>query len=122
MQERRSNFTPCAYRSLIYLICPATPVIETFNAETEAFTVLSISLPPQLDYGSVSFVVSGELCVLTDDQQMALWKIETGTEFRLSETDRECWSTQPPLVLDCLVIIANEGKVERWSLESQAFL
>jgi len=122
MQERRSNFTPCTYRSLIYLLCPVTPLIETFSPDTEAFTVLPISLPPQLDYGSVSFVVNGELCVLTDDRQMALWKIETETEFRLCKTERECWSTQPPLVFGCLVLIANEGRVEKWSLESQAFL
>ena len=122
MQERRSYFTPCLFRSLIYLPCPVTPLIEAFCPETEVFTVLSVCLPSQLDYGSVSFVAKGELCILTDDGQMGQWKIESEGEFRVSGTDRECWSAQPPMILDSVVFIANEGKIEKWSLESSAFL
>jgi hypothetical protein len=128
MMYPRMGFTPCPFRTLIYLPCPSTTHrIETFNPETEIFTVISVSLPSQMAYsGSVSFVAKGELCVLTRGKQIAAWRIESEREFRLLDTDRECGSSQQPLVLGSMVLIANNysssNTVETFNLEFYTFV
>jgi len=126
MVHPRAGFTPCLFRSLLYLVSAAKAAektIETFNSESEIFTVLSISLPPLLKTGmaSVAFIANGELCLLTDAQQMARWIIDTKQEFRLSNTVR-CWSGQQPLVVGKQVLIAHCGEVRRIDLETYSFL
>jgi len=125
MKYGRSCFTPCAFQALIYLPCPyTTPIIETFNPETESFSCLPIQLPPQmtLHCASVAFIANSELCILTNGQQMALWKVEIEGEFRLFGTNRGCCSSQVPLVVGSVVFIACFGRVERFSLENYAFI
>ena len=52
---------------------------------------------------------------------MARWKIESKSHFRVSDTERECCSFHPPLVVGTEVYIGNVyisgGRVEKWSLE-----
>ena len=50
--------------------------------------------------------------------------METEAEFRFAEADKECFSTQPPLVVDSLVLIASNdnGKVEKFDLQSYTFV
>jgi len=130
MQYGRCFFTPCTFRSLIYLACPfTTPVIETFDPRTETFTVLPVSLPPDMKYLSVAVVAHQELCILTsgeqgEEQQMGLWKIETESEFRRSVSQKGCCSCQPPLIVGSVVLIANiwANRVEKFSLESYSFI
>jgi len=124
MQEPRYGFTPCTFRTLIYLPCAFTRSIETFSPETELFRVLSISLPPQIKkWFSVSFVCKGELYMLTGGKQLWQWKIDAKKgKFRLSSTEWSCWSSQPPMIVDSLVLIATNGRVDRFSLESYTFL
>ena len=121
MNHARWSFTPCAYKGLIYLACPASPV-ESFSPPTEKFTLLNLVLPFQKIVCSVAFVANGELCVLTQDKHLARWRIEGETEFRCSAVEKGCWSTQPPLVVDSLVLVACEGKVMKLSLETFGFL
>ena len=123
MKYPRDSFTPCQFRALIYLPCAYVKAMETFNAETETFAVLPVSLP-SLHQGnsSVAFVANGELCLLTTGKQMVRWKIETEREFRLSNTNRPCWSTQQPLIVDSLAFIAYMGKVQKFSLNTYSFL
>lgn len=124
MQEQRYGFTPCTYNALIYLLCAFTKTIETFSPETELFHVLSISLPPQLKkWFSVSFSHNGELNMLTGGKQLWQWKIGARKrKFQLSATEWSCWSSQPPVVVDSLVLIATNGRVDRFSLESYTFI
>ena len=128
MQHVRSNFTPCTFRSLIYLLSPCTThTIETFSPDTETFDELSTYLPALMrKSSSVSFVASGELCVLTSEKQMGRWRIESERKFRLSMMGSRCCSTQPALVVGAVVLIANnyfrEEKVVKFSLESYAFI
>lgn len=102
MTEQRHGFTRC--HALIYLVAAiANSGIETFNAETETFAVLPVTLPSQLrDSWSVAFIENGELCLLTANKQKACWKIEIDREFRLSDTAKESWSCQPPLIVGTL--------------------
>ena len=55
---------------------------------------------------------------------MAGWKIESEPHFRVSATNRKCWSLHPPLVVGTEVYIANMWgpKVEKWSLEAGRFV
>jgi hypothetical protein len=123
MQEQRHGFTPCTFRGLIYLPCAFTSVIEAFSPETELFSLLSVSFPIQLSkWLSVSFVARGNLCVLTGGKQLWQWKIGSRRKYRLSATEWSCWSSQPPRVMDSQVLIVNNGKVERFSLESYTFI
>lgn len=127
MKEPRYCFTPCSFRALIYLLCPNNTLrIETFCPETELFTVLPISLPPYMRKGySVSFVVNGELCFLTGGMELGRWQIESGRDFSLFNTNKGCWSSQPPLIVNSLVFIsnnANNGKVELFNLSSYNFV
>ena len=97
--------------------------METFNAATEHFTVLPVSLPPQLQLAaSVAFIASGELCLLTNGKQLGRWRIETERKFRLSYTSQGSHSTQQPVIVDSLVFIANTGEVQKLSLETYSFL
>lgn len=125
MKHGRYGFTPCTFHALIYLPSPKTTlIIESFSPETELFTELPVTLPIQMQGSpSVAFVASEELCVLTGNKQMGKWNIEVESEFRLSATERNCWSTQPPLILDSLVLIADaiSGKVMKFNLETPSF-
>ena len=49
MNYPRSYFTPCQFRSLLYLASAYDDhkKVETFNAETETFAEPPVSLPPQ---------------------------------------------------------------------------
>ena len=125
MKYSRWGFTPCSFHDLIYLLSPrTTPAIESFNPDTETFTELPVTLPRvmKLSTSSVAFVIDEELCILTPKNQMGRWKIDSEREFRVSVIDRLCWSTQPPLRVGNLVLIANNGKVEKFSLESYSFI
>jgi len=124
MLEPRRCFTPCYFRALIYLPCPLdTSTIETFSPLTDTFAVLSVSLPSQMErWSSVAFVANEELFVLTVGKQLGRWRINSDREFRLTDTERQCWSSQPPLVTDSLAFIACRGKVEMFSLQSCTFV
>jgi len=127
MQYARSDFTPCTFQGLIYLLDGKEHrTVETFCPVQETFAVLSISLPalfaPPSD--SAAFVVSGELFLITHRKQLVRWEIERGNEFRISNTNKVCASSQPPLIMGSLVLIASSsnGKVEKFSLETFSFL
>lgn len=98
--------------------------METFNTDTENFALLRVSLPPKLmiDSSSVVFIANGELCLLTHNKQMALWKIDSELEFRLSSIDRKVSSHQQPLIVGSLVFIARKEAVEKFSLKTYSFL
>ena len=122
----RISFTPCHHRALLYLVCSrneANRTIETFHPETEVFALLPIQLPSEIQIGwaSVAFVVNGELCLLTDNQQMARWKVDSEHEFRVENTGTTCFSTQQPLVMGSVVLIAYQGGVRQFSLETYSF-
>jgi hypothetical protein len=127
MQHARSDFTPCIFRDLIYLVDGKEHrTVESFCPLTETFTVLPISLPTRFAYDSdtAAFVANGELCLLTHRKQLARWEIVAGNEFRMFKTDRACGSSQAPLIMNSLVLIASSsnGKVEKFSLESYSFI
>lgn len=126
MHYARSDFTPCIFKNLIYLVDGKEHrTVESFCPLTETFTVLPISLPTRFacDSDTAAFVVNGELCLLTHRKQLARWEIIAGNEFRISKTDRACGSSQAPLIMNALVLIASSsnGKVEKFSLESYSF-
>ena len=127
MQHSRSWFTPCLYRAVIYLAAAShesSRAVETFRPETEAFTVLPISLPRDLELGccSVAFVDYGELCMLTGAKQMLRWRVDSEHEFRLTTTARVCWSTRQPRVVEAHVLIAYCGEVIKFSLQAYTFI
>lgn len=126
MTHPRGAFTPCLFRSLLYLVSCWTcsnRSVETFNGDTEVYTVLPITLPPlTLDAGSVAFLHSEELCVLTDRKQMLRWKIGTEQEFRLSCTGEALRLSQQPLVVGSQVLIACSGGVSQFSLDSNSYV
>jgi len=127
MHYPRVGFTPCNYRSLIYLVSVGSKnhrAVETFNPVSGTFAVLSISLSKQLGFGvaSVAFVAKGELCVLTEFQLRASWKIESERSFRLNPINKACCSTQQPLINGNHVLIACLGEVMKFNLDSYSFL
>lgn len=126
MRKEKGYFTPCTYRTLIYLPCPnITRNIETFDSETETFSYLSVHLPRGMRVSeSAAFVANGELCILTLNKQMGRWKIESEGEFRLTATEMSCWSSQPPLVVGSLVLISigYSGEVQQFSLDTYTFI
>ena len=126
MRYPRAYFTPCRYETLFYLLAAKSKdhrAIEAFNPATETFSVLVVSLPPQLELsaGSVVFATVGELCMLTHKKQLVRWEVAAG-KLRLSEVARRCWATQPSCVVGKEVLIAHMGRVVKLSLESFAFL
>lgn len=122
MTYTRSAFTPCHFCSLIYLVGATDKIraVETFDPVTEIFAVLPVSLPLQLSLNqcSVAFVFNEKLCLLTQGKQMACWKINTETEFRLSSTEKVIWSNQQPLIVGSMALIAHGGGVKLFSLET----
>jgi len=122
MQFGRCEFTPCPFQANIYLLSPKTTLkIEKFSTETDVFAQISVPLPGQLQSPSVSFISNGELYLLTDSQKLGCWKVESREEFRVSDTNKRCWSSQLPLVVGSVAYIAYGGAVERFSLETFAF-
>jgi len=124
MNYGRSYFTPCSFKTLIYLASADIEdgrSVETFDPLKELFTVLEVSLPPQLGAGSVAFVVNGELCLLTTNKQMAQWKIESEREFRLTAIDRKCGSRQQPFIIGTNALIVFEDMVQKFDLKTFTF-
>ena len=125
MKYPRAYFTPCQYQARLYLMSTLShSAVEVFLSETEAFEELAIVIPGQLRLGwrSVAFVAHGELCVLTEGEQVARWKMESSAEFQVSNTKRPCWSTQPPRREGEEVLIAYDGQVVKFNLETFAFV
>jgi len=122
MHYPRSYFTPCLFRSAVYLASGTTSTMEVFRPETEEFTDLVVTLPPQfeVDSYSMAFVASGELCLLTT-KQLVRWRVDS-TSVRVCATNKKCWSTQPPLVIGSQVLIAYWGSVHKFSLESYTYI
>ena len=122
MSKPRSHFTPCLLNDLVYLVSSTNlTTIETFYPATESFNLLSITYPYQLkDKYSVTFEAKGEICVLTY-KQLGRWK-EEDRKFRVTATDRYCWSTQQPLIVGSVVLIACQGQVQKFSLETFTFV
>jgi hypothetical protein len=123
MTYARSAFTPCYHHSLFYLASPAATSerkLETFDPETETYTVLPVALPSKLALGqnSVAFVYNEELCILTNAKQMARWKIDSESEFRVSNTGHIIWSNQQPVEMGSVMLIAHFGGVILFSLET----
>ena len=124
MRHPRAFFTPCSYRALVYLVsADAHRAIETFSPTTEAFSLLSVSLPAAIETGaySVAFIATEELVMLTSRRQMARWKIDSAGQAVLERTDRGCWSGQLPVVRKNKVLIACEGRVQKFSLRTYSF-
>jgi len=128
MHYARSWFTPCAFKALLYLAATYVEdhrAVESFSPHTETFTVLPVSLPPELELGwnSVAFVANGELLLLTFNKQMARWKVGE-PHFHVSAMDRKYYSFCPPLIVGTDVFIGNrEGpKVEKWSVQADRFV
>ena len=128
MHYSRSCFTPCAFKAFLYLASTFSEhhrAVESFSPLSATFTLLPVSLPAllQLGYYSVAFVANGELILLSANEQMACWGIESEAQFIVAGLDRGCCSLRPPLIVGTEVYIANfkGGKVEKWSLETGSF-
>ena len=126
MTHCRAAFTPCCHDSLLYLVSswgPYPRAVETFNPATEMFQVLAVALPDELAYGcGVTFAVRGELCVLTEKQQIARWRVGEQGGFQVSVTDRACWSTQIPMISEGMAFINVEGMIYKFSFDSYTFV
>ena len=124
MTYPRSSFNPCVFRSLVYLVGAVigNKGVELFSPQTETFTVLSLSLPLEVKATSVVFIAKNELCVLTTNRRMARWKIDEEENFRLSVTDKPCWSSQQPLVVNSKALIAAKGGVVQFNLVTYTFI
>ena len=86
MNYPRVYFTPCLCTSLIYLLSAneaACRCIETFDPQTQVFTLLPVTLPPELMYGnSISFIDRNRLYLITP-KQIACSGLGTDLEFRI---------------------------------------
>lgn len=123
MAHPRAFFVPCTLRRLIYLVsADAHKAIETFDLDTETCSLLPVTLPAQLEKGkySVAFIAKGELVLLTSGKQVARWEMES-VIVTVGRTDRSCWSGQLPVVVGNQVLVACEGCVEKFNLETYAF-
>lgn len=116
MREHRCSFTPCSFRALIYLTSThTTRKIETFSPEMEAFTLFSPELPPEMiGFPSVSFISNEELFIFSGKKQLGRLMIESERWLRLSHTFTKCRSSQPPLIVGSIVLIAlpKSGEVQ----------
>ena len=122
MSESRYRFTPCLFRCLIYLAGLAAGV-ETFNPVTDTFSQLAVRLPESMQRCySIAFIKSGVLCVLTDNQQLAFWRVGSDRGFDVSSTKLCLMNPQLPLVMDSQVFVACGSEVFQLSLESFAFV
>lgn len=123
MAEPRALFTPCHFRTLIYLIwAKAYSHIETFEAETETFAVLPVILPSLLcDNWSSAFVYKEEIVLITASKQIARWRIETEREFRLLKTSKGICSLQQPLIVGSRALFPCEGAIQRFNLDNFSF-
>lgn len=94
MTHCRAAFTPCCFDSLLYLVSswgPYPRAVETFSPATETFRVLAVALPGELAPGcGVAFAARGQLCVLTEKMQIALWRVGEQSGFKVDATDRVC--------------------------------
>lgn len=129
MAYPRGGFTPCHFRSLLYLLSAwssqeAASPVETFNPRTDTFAVLPVFLPMQLRLGagSVTFATDEELIFLTTKQQIARWKVDTERDFRLSSTGYLELSNQQPLIVGSTVLIVCCGGVDQFSLHTYSHL
>lgn len=123
MKHPRAHFTPCTLHKSVYLAsADAHRAIEVFNTDTETFSLLAVTLPAQLNVGkfSVAFIAKGELVLLTRGKQVARWSMESSV-VKVEGTNRSCWSGQQPVIMGSTALIACEGRVEKFNLETNSF-
>lgn len=77
-----------------------------------------------LDINSIAFVVNGEFCLLAQNATVARIFIERESQFRVSTTTIGCWSSQLPLIVDGLALIANaqNGQILKFNLATFTFI
>ena len=123
MTYPRLAFTPCLCNSLVYLLSADTDAIETFDPHAEVFTLLSVTLPGdlELDTLSVTFCLNGELCLLTGNMQMLRWCPGSAQEPRLCASTEGCWSHSQPLIVDSHVVIVYDANVMYFDLVTYTF-
>ena len=126
MNQPRHAFTPCLHEDSAYLLDARQMhrVVETFHLASETFTELGVHLPDDLTGYSATFIVGGELTILTSDYKIARWKINLEGYFRSGYTNRGCSSNCPPFHLGREVLIFSDqlGCVLKFSLDLGAFL
>lgn len=126
MTHPRNSFTPCLFRSLIYLASNQLIAVETFDPESETFAVLPVSIPPTKEKkASVTFIYNGELCYLDSySQRMARWKIDTEREFRI--TNERIFNSKSPakrfLISGSLALLVGSSHVYHFSLETYSLV
>ena len=128
MTYPRSWFTPCLHHSLIYLLCAlkiTSRTVEVFSTIEETFTLLPIQLPMEMSIGtftgSVAFIVEDELCLLTDKKQIIRWKVGGEDLIRCGYSGKGTWSTQQPLRCGENIMIAYNGTVQVFNLNTFSF-
>lgn len=125
MGYARGAFSPCLFEDKIYLADTFQQhhVIETFHVPTEAFAIFPVTLASLSNY-SAAFIRDGELIILTYSRQIGKLRLKTETQFRVSQSIRECRSSCPPLIVGDLVYLAarDSGQLLTFSLSSNSFL
>lgn len=126
MGYARGGFSPCLFEDKIYLpdTCQQHHVIETFHVSTEAFAVFPVALPNSLSGYCTAFIRDGELTILTYSRQIGKLRLRTETQFRVLQSNKECRSSCPPMIVGNLVYIAarESGQLLTFSLSKDSFL
>lgn len=87
MTYARGGFSPCVFGSDIYLpdVKRDHRTLEVFNIPREDFRTVNVTIPASLSSNSVSFVLEGELILITVDKQLGRWRIGSEDSFRVSK-------------------------------------
>ena len=126
MQYARVYFTPCKWRDEIYLPSVDTTAkpVEVYQPQNDTYRVLRLMLQDQY-YGSVSYIVNGELLHLTYSQRLGKWKVDSqDTTLQLLGTQvknkQSALSNCPPQRFGDFLVWPNcEGRLTK--LDLQAF-
>lgn len=124
MSAARYCFSPALHIDDIYLArAQNARAIEVFNTEREAFRTLSFTIPASITDSMATFIVAGELYILSSNQ-VAKWKIDSGEEMQTSSIigGGVPWSNSPAFVVGSEVILVtfNTGVIFKFNYETKS--
>lgn len=119
MSVGRKRFSPCWYRSKVYLCGSPNPVLEAYDPYAETMTVFPFHIHEQPS-ACISYVHNSLLMVISDCYVSGYEGIETGLVARKRETHKRCvpLPSSVAIVVEGVVYVASEGGVIGLHVES----
>lgn len=115
MINHRSACSPCLNAQQVYLCGGNSTSCEMFNLSSEIFFLLPITLP-EGNYGCVTFMIGGELLILSENYITRYKMRETPSVFHLPTHNSCIWTSMQQQLVGGCIYSAEKGVIRCFDL------